>query len=134
MTIANEYINNKGKIHNNKTQYAIIRNNSLLAVTLLNYHEGVRNQAISWIPFAWMPVYDDKLAPLRPKQGYESHTPRRLRLEHEALSVVFKDWDDRTRDVVKLYWGGTVQRNSKVYVAAVVVDHPQLDKFAGSGK
>ena len=101
---------------------------------LLNFHEGVRNQATSWIPFAWMPNYDDKLAPLRPARGYESHTPRRLRLEHEALSVVFKDWDTRTRDAVYLYWGGKVLRKSKVYVAATVVDHPQLDKFAGSGE
>ena len=80
-----------------------------------------------------MPVYDEKLAPLRPSKGYESHTPRRLRLEHEALSVVFKDWDLRTKDAVALYWGGKILRNSKVYLAATVVDHPQLDKFAGSG-
>ena len=100
---------------------------------MLNYHEGVRNQATSWIPFAWMPVYDEKLAPLRPRYGYESHTPRRLRLEHEALSIVFQDWDLRTKDAVALYWGGKILRNSKVYLAATVVDHPQLDKFAGSG-
>ena len=81
-----------------------------------------------------MPNYDEKLAPQRPKYGFESHTPRRLRLEHEALSVVFKNWDTRTRDAVSLYWGGRILRLSKVYVAAVVVDHPQLDKFAGSGE
>jgi hypothetical protein len=54
-------------------------------------------------------------------------------MEHEALSIVFKDWDLRTKDAVKLYWGGKVLRDSKLYLAAVVVDHPQLDKFAGSG-
>jgi len=81
-----------------------------------------------------MPVYDDKKAPKRPLKGYEAHTPRRIRLEHEALSVVFQDWDIRTRDAVKLYWGGKILRNSKVYLSAVVVDHPQLDKFAGSSK
>jgi hypothetical protein len=54
-------------------------------------------------------------------------------MEHEALSIVFKDWDLRTKDAVKLYWGGKVLRDSKIYLAAVVVDHPQLDKFAGSG-
>ena len=81
-----------------------------------------------------MPNYDDKLAPDRPKNGYESHTPRRLRLEHEALSVVFKDWDERTSEAVSLYWGGKILRKSKVYLSAVVVDHPQLDKFAGSGE
>ena len=81
-----------------------------------------------------MPNYDDKLAPRRPKTGFESHTPRRLRLEHEALSVAFKDWDTRTNEAVSLYWGGKILRKSKVYLAAVVVDHPQLDKFAGSGE
>ena len=81
-----------------------------------------------------MPVYDDKKAPNRPGTGYESHTPRRIRLEHEALSIVFKDWDLRTQDAVPLYWGGKILRLSKVYLSATVVDHPQLDKFAGSGK
>ena len=81
-----------------------------------------------------MPNYDDKLAPRRPKSVFQSHTPRRLRLEHEALSVVFKDWDERTSEAVSLYWGGKILRKSKVYLAAVVVDHPQLDKFAGSGE
>ena len=100
---------------------------------LLNFHEGVRTQATSWVPFAWMPVYDQKLAPDRPTQGFESHTARRLRLEHEALAHVFRDWDIRIRDAVQLYWGGSTLRLSKVYLAAVVVDHPQLDKYAGSG-
>ena len=34
---------------------------------------------------------------------------------------------------MQLYWGGLTLRLSKVYLAAVVVDHPQLDKYAGSG-
>jgi len=106
----------------------------LLAGCLLNFHEGVRTQATSWIPFAWMPVYDDKLAPNRDKAGFESHTARRVRLEHEALSHVFKDWDVRTKDAMQLYWGGKVLRPSKLYLAAVVVDHPQLDKFVGGGE
>ena len=85
-----------------------------------------------------MPAYDDKLAPNRPKLGpllgFESHAARRLRLEHEALSYVFKDWDVRTKDTMQLYWSGKILRSSKVYLAAVVVDHPQLDKFVGGGE
>jgi hypothetical protein len=107
--------------------------NILLAGCLLNFHEGVRTQATSWIPFAWMPAYDDQLAPNRDKAGFESHTARRVRLEHEALSHVFKDWDVRTKDAMQLYWGGKILRSSKLYLAAVVVDHPQLDKFVGGG-
>ena len=61
---------------------------------------------------------------IRPGQGFAGHTARRLRLEHEALAHVFKDWDIRTRDAVQLYWGGLTLRLSKVYLAAVVVDHP----------
>ncbi len=64
-----------------------------LAGCLLNFHEGVRTQAASWIPFAWMPAYDDKLAPSRDKSGFESNAARRVRLEHKALLHVFKDWD-----------------------------------------
>ena len=99
---------------------------------LHKYHEGVRTQATSWIPFAWMPIYDTKLAPGRPSQGFASHTACRIRLEHEALAHVFKDWDVRTREAVQLHWGGKTLRWSKIYLASVVVDHPQLDKFAGS--
>jgi len=105
-----------------------------VAGCLLNFHEGVRTQATSWIPFAWMPVYDDKLAPERAASGFNGHTARRVRLEHEALSYVFKDWEARTRDAVELYWGGKILRASKIYLAAVVVDHPQLDKFVGGGE
>ena len=43
-----------------------------------------------------MPVYDDTLAPDRPRRGYEGHTARRLRLEYEALSVVFNNWEVRS--------------------------------------
>jgi len=121
-------------IYNNMLQYVIMRNNESSTGCMLNYHEGVRNQATSWIPFAWLPAYDEKLAPLRPSNGYESHTYRRIRMEHQALSIVFKDWDLRTKDAVQLYWGGKILRDSKLYLAAVVVDHPQLDKFAGSSR
>jgi len=106
----------------------------LFAGCLLNFHEGVRSQATSWIPFAWMPAYDDKLAPNRDKAGFENHTARRVRLEHEALSHVFQDWDVRTRDAVQLYWGGNILRSTKLYLAGVVVDHPQLDKLVGGGE
>ena len=95
-------------------------------------HEGVRTQATLWIPFAWMPVYYPKLAPDRLGKGFASHTARRLRLEHDSLAHVFKDWDIRTRDAVQLPWGGLTLCLSKVYLAAIVVYHPQLDKFAGS--
>ena len=85
-----------------------------VAGSLLNFHEGVRTQATSWIPFAWMPVYDDKLAPKRDASGFNGHTARRVRLEHEALSYVFKNWGTRSRDEVQLYWGGKILRSSKV--------------------
>ena len=51
-----------------------------------------------------MPVCDDTLAPDRPGRGYDSHPARRLRLEHEALSVVFNNWEVRTGESVQLYW------------------------------
>ena len=73
-------------------------------------------------------IKSDKLAQNRDIARFESHTARRIRLEHEALSHVFKDWDVRTRGAVPLYRGG------KVYLAAVVVDHPQLDKLVGGGE
>ena len=81
-----------------------------------------------------MPVYINTLAPVRHGQGYESNTARLIRLKHEALSVVFNNWEVLTRESVQLYWGGKTLHTSKLYLAAVIVDHPQLDNFAGSGK
>jgi hypothetical protein len=80
-----------------------------------------------------MPVYREDLAPNRRKEGYDSHKARRVRLEHQALAHVFQDWDERTAERKKVFWGGKVERPTKVYIGAVVVDHPQLDKYtAGS--
>jgi hypothetical protein len=54
-------------------------------------------------------------------------------LEHQALAYVLHDWDERTADKMKVFWEGKIERDTKVYIGAVVVDHPQLDKFtAGS--
>ena len=99
----------------------------------INLHESERSKPSAWIPFAWMPTYIDALAPDRPSQGFNGHAARRVRLDHQALAHVFKDWDERTQDAVSLHWGGAVLRKSKIYMAAVVVDHPQLDKFAAGG-
>ena len=99
----------------------------------INLHESERSKPSAWIPFAWMPTYIDALAPYRPSKGFNGHAARRVRLDHQALAHVFKDWDERTQDAVSLHWGGAVLRKSKIYMAAVVVDHPQLDKFAAGG-
>ena len=50
-------------------------------------------------------------------------------MEHEALAYAVADWEERTSEGCMLYWGGLEQRKSKIYLAAVVVDHPQLDQF-----
>jgi hypothetical protein len=105
----------------------------VFTVNLLNTHESERSKP-NWVPFAWMPIYDPKLAPGRPGKGFESHTARAARLEHQALSYVFANWDERTQDAVELCWGGSTLRKSRFFLAAVVVDHPQLDRFAGAGE
>ena len=96
-------------------------------------HESERSKPMRWTPFAWMPVYKEELAKNRLGTGYESHKARRVRLEHQALAYVLHDWDERTADKMKVFWEGKIERDTKVYIGAVVVDHPQLDKFtAGS--
>ena len=80
-----------------------------------------------------MSVYNAALAPRRPTQGLDGHSTRRVQLEHVALAHVFEKWDERTAEPVDLHWAGSILRKSKIYLAAVVVDHPQLDKFTGSG-
>ena len=95
-------------------------------------HESERSKPSRWVPFAWMPVYKEELAPNRPKTGYHSHKARRVRLEHQALAYVLSDWDERTAESKKVFWGGSTERPTKIYLGAVVVDHPQLDKFTQS--
>ena len=73
------------------------------------------------------------MAPDLPGQGYEGHPARRARLEHQALSHVFFYFDARTAQAQKVAWGGktVLVRDTKIYLGAVIVDHPQLDKFTG---
>ena len=97
--------------------------------------ESERSKPSAWIPFAWLPIYDSRLAPKRPDhKGYHSHPARRIRLEHQALAHGLADWDARTQSAFHWYGGGSVLRQSKLHLAAVVVDHQQLDKFAGCCK
>ena len=103
-------------------------------VAVLNLVESERSKPSAWIPFAWLPIYESRLAPKRPDQGYHGHPARRIRLEHQALAHVLADWDARTQSTFHWHWGGSVLRKSKLYLAAVVVDHQQLDKFAGCCK
>jgi hypothetical protein len=72
-----------------------------------------------------MPVYKYELAPNRPTKGYDSHTARRARLEHQALAYIFDDWDERTADAIIVVWGGKIEMPTKLYLGTVVVDHPQ---------
>ncbi len=100
-------------------------------------HETERTKPHRWTPFAWMPVYKDELAPDRPTKGYDSHTARRARLEHQARAYVFHDWDERAADAMNVVWGlwgGKIERPTKLYLGAVVVDHPQLDKFTAGAR
>jgi hypothetical protein len=97
-----------------------------------NMHKSERCKPLRWIPCAWMPVYNEALAPDRPTQGYEGHPARCARLEHEALAYALAGWDERTAETVDVVWGGTTRLQTRVYLGAVVVDHPQRDKFTGS--
>jgi hypothetical protein len=97
-------------------------------------HESERTKPARWTPFAWMPVYKEELAPKRPTKGFDSHTARRARLEHQALAYVLHDWDERTAEARNVFWEGKIQRPTKLYLGAVVVDHPQLDKFAAGSR
>ena len=57
----------------------------------------------------------------------------RARARVFVLVRVRADWKDRTREECMLCWVGSEQRKSKIYLAAFVVDHTQLDKFAAGG-
>ena len=94
-------------------------------------HESERSKPIRWIPFAWMPNYDEAKATKRPGKGYESHPARRARLEHQCLAYVFAGWEERSAERIKVTWEGKIERQTRIYLGAIVVDHPQLDKFTG---
>ena len=52
---------------------------------------------------------------------------------HQALAHALQDWDARTAELREVMWGGSINRKSKIYLAAMIVDHPQLDKHTASG-
>ena len=93
-------------------------------------HESERNKPMRWTACAWMPLFDEKKASARPTQGYEGIPARRARLEHQCLSYLLQPFEQRTANKKhSVLWGGDEKRDTAVYIGAVVVDHPQLDKF-----
>ena len=94
-----------------------------------NLKESERSKGLNWVAFAWIPNYDNGLAPARPAEGLEGLKYRHQEYKHQCLSLVFKDWDQRTAQAVDVSWKGTINRNTKFYLAAILADHPQLDKF-----
>ena len=100
---------------------------------ILNMHESERCQARRWTPCAWMPLFDEKKAPGRPTQGYESCPARRMRLEHQCLGYMIQQFEERAAAKQKhsVLWGGDEKRDTVVYIGGVIVDHQQLDKFTG---
>ena len=77
-----------------------------------------------------MPLFDEKKAPGRPTQGYESSPARRIRLEHQCLGYMLQRFEERAaKQKHSVLWGGDERRDTAVYIGAAIVDHPQLDKF-----
>ena len=61
--------------------------------------ESERSKELNWVAFAWISNYDDALAPDRadrPVDGLEGLKYSHQEYEHQCLSLVFKDWDQRT--------------------------------------
>jgi hypothetical protein len=52
-------------------------------------------------------------------------------LEHQALAYVFQNFEERASKQRKVFWEGRIERDSQIYGGAVVLYHPQLDKFTG---
>lgn len=94
-----------------------------------NLKESERSKGLNWVAFAWIPNYDDALAPDRPTDGLNGCKYRHLEYEHQCLALVFKDWDQRTAEAVDVSWEGSISRRTKFFLAATIADHPQLDKF-----
>jgi hypothetical protein len=94
-------------------------------------HESECSKLRRWVPFAWMPNYDEAKAN-RPLQGYDSSRSRRSRLELQSrvqcLAYVFADCDERTAELIQVVWGRKIVLSTKLYLGAVVVDHPHSMK------
>ena len=91
--------------------------------------EFERSKGLNRVAFAWIPNCDDALTPDRPAEGLEGLKYSHQEYEHQCLSLVFKDWDQRAAQAVDVYWEGTISSNSKFYLVATLADRPQLDKF-----
>jgi hypothetical protein len=65
------------------TLFTLIDFCSLFLVCLIMIlHEEERNKPQNWVPFGWLPVYDEDRNK-RPGQGYESTSARKIRLYHQ---------------------------------------------------
>ena len=63
---------------------------------LFNLKESERSKGLNRVAFAWIPIYDDALTPDRPSEGLEGLKYSHQEYEYQCLSLVFKDWDQRT--------------------------------------
>ena len=91
--------------------------------------EYARSKGLNWVAFAWIRNYDDALAPDWPAEGLEGLKYSHQDYEHQCMSLVFKDLDQRIGQAVHVSWEGTISSNTKFYLAATLADNPQLDKF-----
>ena len=51
----------------------------------------------------------------RPAEGLEGLKYRHQEYEHQCLSLVFEDWDQRTAQAVDVSWEGSIWRISSIW-------------------
>jgi len=97
-------------------------------VSLLNLHEDERSKPSSWIPVAWLPIYDDK-RDKRPGTGFTSSSARKMRLYHQCWIEFLDKWAERTKDAVLVSWADGVSRMSRYFIGGLLGDQQESDKF-----
>jgi len=87
--------------------------------SLLNLHEDVRRK--SWIPFAWLPIYDAERSK-RPTRGYESDPARQMRLFHDCWRLVLGSWEEKTKETRYVTFANGTRHQVRSFLGGLMGD------------
>ena len=91
-------------------------------MSVLNLHEDERQKPENWIPIGWIPTFDEKLATLRQKQGFESSASRKARIFHDCFRHLLTTWDEKTRDAKNIVWADQKRRQTRFFLGGLLGD------------
>ena len=93
-----------------------------ISACLFNLKESKQSKGLNWVAFAWIPNYDDVLAPDGPIKGLEGLKYSDQEYTHQCLSLAgsrlqHKHWMCPWKHIIR-------KPETKFYLGATLADHP----------